>query len=57
MMVFFYGFKKVCPRQNYADDNTISCYSHDMDVLEEQFEANAKPGSHLFDTNYMRTNP
>ena len=38
----FYSFKNVCSLYNYADDNTISCYSHDMNVLKEQLEANAK---------------
>ena len=38
----FYSFKNVCSLYNYADDNTISCCSPDMNVLNEQLEANAK---------------
>ena len=53
----FYSFKNVCSLYNYADDNTISCYSHDMNVLKEQLEANAKLALDWFAENQMKANP
>ena len=53
----FYRFKNVCSLYNYADDNTISCYSHDMNVLKEQLEANAKLSLDWFAENLVKANP
>ena len=53
----FYSFKNVCSLCNYADDNTISCYSHDMNILKKQLEANAKLALDWFAENQMKANP
>ena len=45
------------PFYNYADDNTISCYTHDMNVLKEQLEANVKLALDWFAENQMIANP
>ena len=52
----FYSFENVCSLYNYADDNTISCYSHDMNVLKEQLEANAKLALDWFAENQIKAN-
>ena len=49
----FYSFKNVCSLYNHADDNTFSCYSHDMNVLKEQLEANTKFALVWFAENHM----
>ena len=53
----FYRFKNVSSLYNYADNNTISCYSHDMNVFQEQLEANANLALDWFAENQMRANP
>ena len=53
----FYSLKNVCSLYNYADDNSISCYSHDMNVLKEQLEANAKLALDWFAEKQMKANP
>ena len=53
----FYGFKNVCSFYVYADDNTISYYSHDVNILQEQLEAYAKLALDEFATNEMKANP
>ena len=52
-----YSFKNVYSFYNYEDDKTISCYSHDMNVLKKQLEANAKFALDWFAENQMKANP
>ena len=53
----FHRFKNVSSLYNYANNNTISCYSHDMNVFKEQLEANANLALDWFAENQMRANP
>ena len=45
------------PPYNYAEDNTFSCYSHDMNVLKKQVEVNSKLALDWFAANQMKANP
>ena len=53
----FYGFKNVCSLYVYADDNTISYHSHDVNILKEQLEAYAKLSLDEFAENEIKSNP
>ena len=51
-----YAVNDVCPLYNYADDNTLTLFHSDMEILRTKLEEGSNIALDWFDENNMQTN-